>query len=143
VNYSRHAQEPGLILHSTVTIGYDVPWRQVHDLLVSAAKKTDGIADDPAPFVLQTSLDDFYVSYEINAHTDQPNRMAAIYGELHQNIQDGFAEGGVEIMSPHYIAARDGNTVTIPAEYLSKDAVVPAFRVVQVAPHRREPTAGG
>jgi small-conductance mechanosensitive channel len=143
VNYSRHAQEPGLILHSTVTIGYDVPWRQVHELLVSAAKKTDGIADDPAPFVLQTSLDDFYVSYEINAHTDQPNRMAAIYGELHQNIQDGFAEGGVEIMSPHYIAARDGNTVTIPAEYLSKDAVVPAFRVVQVAPHRREPTAGG
>jgi small-conductance mechanosensitive channel len=135
VNYSRHAQEPGVILHSTVTIGYDVPWRTVHELLITAAKETQGIAESPPPFVLQTSLDDFYVSYEINAHTDQANRMAAIYSALHQNIQDGFARANVEIMSPHYFAARDGNMVTIPAEYLAKDGVIPAFRVARVDQH--------
>ena len=59
--------------------------------------------------MLQTSLDDFFVSYQINAYTDQPAVMARTYSELHQNIQDEFNEGGVEIMSPHYAALRDGN----------------------------------
>lgn len=129
INYSRHAQGQGLILHSTVTIGYDAPWRTVHALLIAAAARTEGILAEPAPFVLQTSLDDFYVSYEVNAHTDQPSRMAVIYGELHANIQDEFAKGGVEIMSPHYLAARDGNQVTIPAEHLAGDYEAPPFRV--------------
>lgn len=129
VNYSRRAKEGGLILHSTVTIGYDVPWRSVHALLIDAAKKTTGMLESPEPFVLQTSLDDFYVSYQINATTDQPNRMAVIYGELHQHIQDGFAEAGVEIMSPHYRAMRDGNTVTLPSDQVPSDYVAPAFRI--------------
>lgn len=133
VNYTTRARNDGLILHSTVTIGYDAPWRTVHELLIAAALKTPGILATPKPFVLQTSLDDFYISYEINGFTDEPNRMAAIYGELHQNIQDEFARGGVEIMSPHYAALRDGNTVAIPAEHLSKDYRAPAFRVENVA----------
>jgi small-conductance mechanosensitive channel len=90
INFSTSAQDSGLILHTTVTIGYDVPWRKVHELLIAAARSTEHILENPASFVLQTSLDDFYVSYELNAYTDKPNMMAKIYSELHQNIQDKF-----------------------------------------------------
>jgi small-conductance mechanosensitive channel len=79
--------------------------------------------------VLQTSLGDFYVSYELNAHTDQPNKMAAIYSELHQNIQDSCNEAGIEILSPHYGALRDGNPSTIPSEHLPKDYQAPPFHI--------------
>lgn len=133
VNYSTTAENAGLILHTTVTIGYDVPWRKVHNLLIEAAKATEGIlhGEEKEPFVLQTSLDDFYVSYQLNAYTNQPKRMALIYSSLHQNIQDKFNEAGVEILSPHYRAARDGNMTTIPADYLPGDYKAPPF-VVQV-----------
>ena len=130
-NYSANAHRGGLILHTTVTIGYDAPWRTVHALLIAAAGSTEGILAEPAPFVFQTSLDDFYVSYQINAYTDQPSRMAAIYSELHTNIQEKFNEGGVEIMSPHYRSERDGNQTTIPAQHLPKDYVAPSFRITQ------------
>ena len=129
INYSRNAQEQGLILHSTVTIGYDVPWRTVHELLIGAAGKTPDIVAEPAPFVLQTSLDDFFVSYEVNAYTDEPSRMAVIYSDLHGRIQDEFAAAGVEIMSPHYFAARDGNAAAIPTESASTERASSAFRV--------------
>jgi len=117
INYNAPMLEEGLILNTTVTIGYDVPWRKVHDLLIQAALATCDILPDPKPFVFQTSLDDYYVSYELNAYTHVPERMAIIYSELHQNIQDWFNEAGVEIMSPAYKAYRDGNDVTIPEQY--------------------------
>ncbi|HEX9692690.1 MAG TPA: mechanosensitive ion channel family protein [Gemmatimonadales bacterium] len=114
INYSSSAKHRGVILHTGVTIGYDVPWRQVHQLLISAADKTEGVLAEPKAFVLQTGLDDFYVKYELNAYTDRPNAMSRTYSLLHQNIQDRFAEAGVEIMSPHYRAERDGNAVALP-----------------------------
>ena len=117
INYNAPMLEEGLILNTTVTIGYDMPWRKVHDLLVHAALATRDIISEPKPFVLQTSLDDHYVSYELNAYTHAPKRMAMIYSELHQNIQDWFNEAGVEIMSPAYTAYRDGGETTIPTAY--------------------------
>ncbi|MEQ9187178.1 MAG: mechanosensitive ion channel [Cryomorphaceae bacterium] len=129
VNYSTSAQTLGLILNTTITIGYDVPWRKVHELLINAALKADHIKDKPQPFVLQTSLDDFYVSYQINAYTEQAASAAKIYSQLHSNIQDAFNEAGVEILSPHYRAARDGNQVTIPPSYLPPDYQAPSFNV--------------
>ena len=128
VNFSSCARQQGLILHTSVTIGYDAPWRKVHELLIAAARATTHILAKPEPFVLQTNLNDFYVTYEINAYTDQPNLMATIYAELHQNIQDKFNEAGVEIMSPHYAQVRDGNQTTIPEQYLPKNYQAPAFR---------------
>lgn len=130
-NYSACSKEKGLILHTTVTIGYDVPWKDVHRLLIDAALASEGILKEPSPFILQTSLDDFYVSYELNAYTDNPNAMARIYSEIHRNIQDKFNEGGVEIMSPHYRALRDGNQTTIPLNYLQKDYSSPSFKICQ------------
>ena len=118
INYSNSKLQGGLIIHTTVTIGYDVPWRKVHQALMNAAKKTDHLNMDIAPFVLQTSLDDFYVSYQVNAHTNEPDKVPAIYSELHENIQDEFNEEGIEILSPHYRAARDGNKTTIPNDCL-------------------------
>ncbi len=123
INYNAPMLEEGLILNTTVTIGYDVPWRKVHDLLINAALATRDIQQDPQPFVLQTSLDDYYVSYELNAYTQVPRRMAMIYSELHQNIQDWFNEAEVEIMSPAYNSYRDGSEVTIPPQYQNQRAL--------------------
>jgi len=129
INYSSDAPNNGLIIHTTVTIGYDVPWRNMHQALIEAASKTNYVLDEPKPFVLQTSLDDFYVSYQINAYTKEASKQATIYSDLHQKIQDVCNEKGIEIMSPHYRAARDGNNTTIPASYLPKDYRAPNFNV--------------
>lgn len=116
VNFSQSAREYGLILHSEVSIGYDVPWRTVNRLLIEAALNTPGVVDDPRPFVLSTSLSDWYPVYQVNAYIKDADRLSQIYSDLHQNIQDRFNEEGVEIMSPHYMAVRDGNASTIPAK---------------------------
>jgi len=135
VNYSSSAGSPEpLILHTTVTIGYDAPWRKVHELLISASYATEHILKQPKSFVFQTSLDDFYVRYELNAYTDSPRAMAKIYSDLHQNIQDKFNEAGVEIMSPHYKAIRDGAETSIPSEYMSSDRKAKSFRVQVIPP---------
>ena len=139
VNYSARAKEEGLILHTSVTIGYDAPWRTVHELLVEAARKTPYILTEPKPFVLQTALNDFYVTYELNAHTDDPQQMVNTYSALHRHIQDTFNEAGVEIMSPHYTQLRDGNRTTIPGSYLPPDYVPGSLRVASVPEARRKP----
>ncbi len=129
INYSTCAPTDGLIIHTTVTIGYDAPWRQIHQLLIEAALNTKLILKTPAPFILQTALNDFYISYQLNAYTRSPNEMAVIFSQLHQNIQDTFNNAGVEIMSPHYKSIRDGNTIAIPEEYRAKDYTPSTFRV--------------
>jgi small-conductance mechanosensitive channel len=101
-NFSAHARGPGLILHTSVNIGYGVPWRQVHMLLTLAAARTAGLLEAPRSFVRQVTLDDFNVVYELNVYSDAPARMSQLYSELHQNIQDTFNEYGVQILSPHY-----------------------------------------
>ncbi len=129
INYSSDAVEKGLILHTTVTIGYDVPWEKVHNALLQAADRTEFILKDPKPFVFQNSLEDFYVGYEINGYTKNANQQGSIYSELHTHIQDCFNEAGIEIMSPHYRAGRDGNQTTIPENYLPKDYTAPPFNI--------------
>lgn len=131
INYSTSAgkKNKGLILHTTITLGYDVPWRKVHEVLIKAANDTSNILENPDPYVLQKSLDDFYVSYELNAYTDKPEIMNHIYSELHQNIQDRCNEADIEILSPHYSAVRDGSMTTIPANYLKEDYSPPPFVV--------------
>ncbi|NTW37575.1 MAG: mechanosensitive ion channel, partial [Syntrophobacteraceae bacterium] len=128
-NYSIQAQRSGLILHTTVTIGYDAPWQQVHELLIEAARATSNVLESPAPFVLQTALNDFYVAYQINLYTKVPEKMPRITSELHANIQNKFNEAGVEIMSPHYAQIRDGNRTTIPESYLPPDYVPGTLRI--------------
>ncbi len=131
INYSLLAQSDGLILHTSVTIGYDVPWRKVHGLLIEAALKTDRILSHPAPFVLQNSLENSYVEYEINAFTRQPLQMVYIYADLLANIQDCFFAAGVEIMSPVFSALRDGNRTAMPDEFLPKDYRPQGFRIAK------------
>lgn len=128
-NYTSEANGKGLIIHTTVTIGYDVPWKDIYQALIDAALKTEMILPDPIPFVWQTSLDDFYVSYQINAYTKEANKQGGIYSNLHRNIQDVCNERGIEILSPHYRAERDGNMTTIPTDYLDKDYKAPSFNV--------------
>lgn len=121
VNYSASARTYGLIIHAEVSIGYDVPWRKVHSLLLKAAQATQGVAADPEPFVLETELQDWYPVYQINAYITEADQLAQIYSNLYQSIQDIFAEADVEIMSPHYMAVRDGNETTIPKSGLKPE----------------------
>jgi small-conductance mechanosensitive channel len=102
VNYSTLAREGRLILHTSVGIGYEIPWRQVEALLREAASRTEGLLKEPAPFVLQKALGDFAVTYEINVYCGDAQAMAVLYTRLHRNILDVFNEYGVQIMTPAY-----------------------------------------
>jgi small-conductance mechanosensitive channel len=130
-NYSLLGQTEGLVLHTSVTIGYDTPWRTIHQLLIEAALKTPDILAEPAPLVLQRQLEDSYVQYEINAFTRNPHAMFVTYSNLHANIQDCFYAAGVEIMSPVYHSLRDGNKTAIPAEFLPADYRPQGFRIAE------------
>lgn len=115
INYTTSSKlGEGLILNTTVTLGYDIPWRNVHKVLLEAASATENINQSSKAFVLQTSLDDFFISYELNYYTNRPDLMAKTYSDLHQNIQDKCKEAGIEILSPHYRAIRNGDGSTIP-----------------------------
>ena len=113
-NYTFSAQNYGVIVHTKVTIGYDMQWQVIRDLLLAAAAKTSHLQKKPEPFVRVTALDDFYVEYEINAYTRKSELLGDIYSELHQNILDSFHSNGVEIMSPHIFAHRNDLPVQIP-----------------------------
>jgi small-conductance mechanosensitive channel len=128
-NYSSSSKTLGLIIHTSITIGYDAPWRTIHELLVAAALATEDVLQDPKPFVLQTELNDFTITYQINAYIHETHRLAKLYSDLHQNIQDKFNEAGVEIMSPHFTSLRDGNAIQIPDDYKAKDYKKPGFKV--------------
>lgn len=119
-NYTKYASSIGIILHPTVTIGYDVPSELVTKLLLIAAKNTKNLTRDFKPFVLQKSLNDFYVEYELNVYTKQPQKMALSYSELYKSILEEFNKAGVEILSPHYSSFRDGNASTIPGDAAGK-----------------------
>ena len=134
VNYTatnRELKEP-LIINTTITLGYDVPWRLVHKVLIDAANITENISHDFKAFVLQTALNDFSVSYELKAYSELgilPSLVPSIYSELHQNIQDKCNEAGIEILSPHFSAIRDGSHSTIPSNYLPDDYQAPGFKI--------------
>ena len=121
VNYSTHAKKRGVFLHMEVTIGYDVPWRKVHELLIRATESVESIEDSSHSFVLQKSLGDFSVTYELNVLTKHPRQTPQIYSQLNQWVQDVFNNAGVEILSPTYASVRDGNHITIPEEHLPSD----------------------
>jgi len=103
-NYSIKARENQLILHTTVGIGYETPWRMVDAMLLLAADRTEGLLKDPPPFVLKLALGDFAVTYEINAYCGDATRVSWYYSALHQNILDVFNENNVQIMTPSYEA---------------------------------------
>ncbi|GAA0871416.1 hypothetical protein GCM10009117_05620 [Gangjinia marincola] len=130
VNFSKNAAEDiGIILHTSVTIGYDVPSNEVIKALVEGATRTEAILENPKPFVLIKSLDDFYVNYEINAYTKSPEKAALIYSNLHDSIKDAMHDAGIEILSPHYSAIRDGNSLTVPLKNIPEGYEKPGFKV--------------
>jgi small-conductance mechanosensitive channel len=105
-NFSRLVQGGRFVLHTSITIGYATPWRQVHQLLLEGARRTAGVSVDPPPYVVQTALSDYYVEYRLCAQSDNsaPRRRAEAISSLHGHILDVFNEAGVQIMSPHYMA---------------------------------------
>jgi small-conductance mechanosensitive channel len=125
-NYSRHAGTDGVFAPTSVTIGYDTPWRQVQALLLRAAERTPGVRTAPKPVVLQTALGDFYVEYTLLVCLEEPRRRAVILTALHAQIQDAFNEFGVQIMSPNYEADPSGPKVVPPDRWYAAPAAPPA-----------------
>jgi len=141
VNFSTHARADGVAIATRVTIGYDTPWRQVHDLLLAAAEKTPHVKAAPKPWVIQAELTDFYVAYELDVYIDDPSRQHFILSELNQNVQDAFFRAGVEILSPHFSQLRDGAKPAIPDEWLPPGSREKAFRVSATVREAREAPA--
>ena len=107
LNYTNSIKKDKLIITTTVMIGYDIAWQKVYECLINAALSTQNILDNPTPFVLQTKLDNFYVSYQVNAYVTTEKGMGSIYSELHQNIQDEFNKNGIEMVSPNFNNIKD------------------------------------
>ncbi|MDR1128959.1 MAG: mechanosensitive ion channel family protein [Treponema sp.] len=114
-NTSSDEDEEGLIIYAEVTMNYAVPWPQVHQILIGAALKTISILQTPKPFVLQTALDDFYCRYQINAYTKDVGKVPRIYSNLFENLQNGFAEAGLDLTAPQY-------RINMPYEQVNKKA---------------------
>ena len=122
INYASLSRKQGLILHTAVGIGYETPWRQVEAMLLMAAERTPGLLREPAPFVLQLSLKDFAVTYEINVYCDLPSEMDRLYAQLHRSVLDVFNEYGVQIMTPAYIADPAEPKVVPQEQWFAKPA---------------------
>jgi small-conductance mechanosensitive channel len=129
VNYSKLAQARGLILHTTVSIGYETPWRQVEAMLLLAAERTTTVLRDPPPFVLEKSLGDFAVTYELNACVESASGLLERYAALHRNILDVFNEYGVQIMTPAYEGDPEQPKVVPQEQWFTAPAIrTPAAR---------------
>ena len=124
-NYSRLAGGDGIVIATTVTIGYDQPWRQVHSLLQLAAERTQNVRKEPKPTVVQRALSDFYVQYELRAHIDASVDRSRALSDLHAQIQDAFNEFGVQIMSPAFESQPDGAVVVPRARWFAAPAHPP------------------
>ncbi len=133
LNYSRLAKTSGLILHTTVGIGYETPWRQVEAMLLMAAKRTPRVKQNPAPFVLQTLLGDFAVTYELNVYCDDPSAMKRIYTDLHRHILDVFNEYGVAIMTPAYESDSQQPKLVPPEHWYAAPAQPPDAKPGELA----------
>jgi small-conductance mechanosensitive channel len=121
-NYSTLARAGGVIVHTTVGIGYETPWRQVEAMLLEAAARTPGLLAEPKPFVLQRGLGDFAITYEINAYTDDALAMLRLASALHRNILDIFNEFGVQIMTPAYEGDPEQPKLVRPEEWFTAPA---------------------
>jgi small-conductance mechanosensitive channel len=119
-NHSASARQYGLIIHTEVGFGFNVPWQQVHQLLIRAALETPCVIADPKPFVLETELQDSYPIYQINAYVREVDALPKIYSDLNRRIHDIFQEAGLELILPHYYAQRDGNPIAMPPELIKK-----------------------
>jgi small-conductance mechanosensitive channel len=135
INFSTLAKKQGLILHTTVGIGYETPWRQVEAMLLEAAARTPGLLRTPPPFVLHKALGDFCVTYEINAYCDNPQAMVRLYTELHRNVLDLFNEYGVQIMTPAYVGDPEQPKVVPKAEWYVAPARLPDESHKSLAEH--------
>jgi small-conductance mechanosensitive channel len=122
-NFSRLAGANGMILTVSVTIGYDVPWRQVHALLLLGASRTEGIRKEPPPRVVQRELSDFYIQYQLLGHLEEGKSRAAVFSELHAQIQDAFNEHEAQIMSPHFESQPDRRVFVPKSEWYAAPAV--------------------
>jgi len=129
VNYTRLANDQGSVASTSVTIGYDAPWRQVHSMLLLAASRAAGVCRQPPPRVIQRSLGDFYIEYCLMVQLlpmERPEERPIVLSELHGHIQDIFNEHGVQIMSPHFMMQPPQPVVVPKSDWFAAPASPPS-----------------
>jgi small-conductance mechanosensitive channel len=129
VNYTRLANDQGSVASTSVTIGYDAPWRQVHSMLLLAASRATGVCRQPPPRVIQRSLGDFYIEYCLMVQLlpiARPEERPVVLSELHGHIQDIFNEHGVQIMSPHFMMQPPQPVVVPKSDWFAAPATPPS-----------------
>ncbi len=129
INYSRFEKDPGLILNTTATIAYDVPWKKAHDMLIEAGLRCKDVLRKPKPYVIQSALNEFYASYKIHVYINDAKIQLKVLSELHGHIQDICNENGIELILPHYLAHRSAQNMVINPDYMPKDPKCPPFDV--------------
>ncbi len=129
INYSRFSKDPGLIIYTIATFGYDIPWKKVNEILIEAALRCKEVLREPKPFVHQAELNDFYISYRIHAYVSEAKHQVIVFSQLHGHIQDVCNEQGVELMSPHIMEHRAANRVVMNPGCAPKDYKAPEFDV--------------
>ena len=122
-NYSRLADTEGVFVPTEITIGYDVPWRQVEALLRLAAARSAGVRREPAPRVRQAALEDFYVRYSLQFCLEDPAERRDALAAVHANILDVFNEYGVQITSPNYESDPAGAKIVPRDQWFAAPAV--------------------
>jgi small-conductance mechanosensitive channel len=115
-NYSMHGLNKGVAVSVVATIGYDVDWRTVHKLMLEGAARTEQIATEPSPRVLEQSFGNYSVEYHLRAWTRTSEGIFETYAALRRNVLDTCADGGVEIMTPTILSHRDASELAVPVE---------------------------
>ncbi|MBG2533324.1 mechanosensitive ion channel [Klebsiella pneumoniae] len=125
INLSAESADGGVNLTTSVTIGYDTPWRQVHALLELAARRTPGIDQQIAPVVRKLGLLDWYTSYELQVRLLPTTKLPDGRNALHSSIIDVFNEFGVQIMSPNFVMQPKAAVVVPQEAWYAAPAVAP------------------
>ncbi|WP_313180991.1 mechanosensitive ion channel family protein [Sphingobacterium siyangense] len=106
VNYSTFSED-GICFQVELTVGYEEPWQRIHELLLNIPPRIKRVNLNPAPFVLQKKLDDFYVLYELNVYIAKSGEIELAKSEIFQSILDDFLAAGIEMNGPHIFAKVD------------------------------------
>ena len=125
INLSAESADGGVNLTTSVTIGYDTPWRQVHALLELAARRTPGIDQQIAPVGRKLGLLDWYTSYELQVRLLPTTKLPDGRNALHSSIIDVFNEFGVQIMSPNFVMQPKAAVVVPQEAWYAAPAVAP------------------
>ena len=106
------ARRSGVIVTSTLSLGYDAPHSVAEPLMLAAAAGA-GLED---PYSHVVSLGDFAVTYKVAGLLSDVERILTVRSELNRQLLDTLHGAGIEIVSPTVTRhiTQDAETRIIP-----------------------------